>query len=40
MSEVIISHQTKKAIDALLKIGVPLAEAYRVMGIVHYKHAA
>jgi hypothetical protein len=40
MTIITISHKTKEAIDALLEIGVPLIEAYRVLGVYNQKNAA
>lgn len=40
MSEVILNSKTKQVIDALLKLDVPLVEAYRIMGICSQKQAA
>jgi len=40
MKEIIINNKTKQAIDTLLKIGVPLIEAYRVLGVCNKKSAA
>ena len=40
MNEATMNYQTKKAIESLLKIGVPLMEAYRVLSVDNQKKAA